>query len=173
MTLDLLYKDEDFPVDVKGAAKIKENDIQEALVKLFKGQMYLNKGEVVPLCLFDSNLIITVRIDKIIGFNTNMALLSYGMIEDSEDLTILCKKSTASSQLINIESDRVELKEIIKDDFKSLGIGGLDKQFKEIFRRAFNSRRYPAHVLAKYDIKHVRGMLLYGPPGTGKTLIAR
>jgi Lhr-like helicase len=64
----------------------------------------------------------------------------------------------------------VELKEIIKDDFKSLGIGGLDKQFKEIFRRAFNSRRYPAHILAKYDIKHVRGMLLYGPPGTGKTL---
>jgi vesicle-fusing ATPase len=114
-----------------------------------------------------------VRIDKIIGFDTNLALLSYGVIEDSEDLTILCKKSTASSQLINIESDRVELKEIIKDDFKSLGIGGLDKQFKEIFRRAFNSRRYPAHVLAKYDIKHVRGMLLYGPPGTGKTLIAR
>jgi vesicle-fusing ATPase len=66
-----------------------------------------------------------------------------------------------------------KLKEIIKDDFKSLGIGGLDKQFKEIFRRAFNSRRYPAHILAKYDIKHVRGMLLYGPPGTGKTLIAR
>jgi vesicle-fusing ATPase len=54
-----------------------------------------------------------------------------------------------------------------------LGIGGLDKEFQEIFRRAFNSRRYPQHVIDKYGIKHVRGMLLYGPPGTGKTLIAR
>ncbi len=54
-----------------------------------------------------------------------------------------------------------------------MGIGGLDKEFQEIFRRAFNSRRYPPHVIEKYGIKHVRGMLLYGPPGTGKTLIAR
>ena len=74
---------------------------------------------------------------------------------------------------LKIEKDEFEIKEIIKDDFKTLGIGGLDKEFKEIFRRAFNSRRYPAEVLEKYGIKHVRGMLLYGPPGTGKTLIAR
>ena len=58
-------------------------------------------------------------------------------------------------------------------NFQELGIGGLDREFQEIFRRAFNSRRYPQHVMDKYGIKHVRGMLLYGPPGTGKTLIAR
>ena len=28
-------------------------------------------------------------------------------------------------------------------NFEELGIGGLDKEFQEIFRRAFNSRRYP------------------------------
>jgi hypothetical protein len=28
-------------------------------------------------------------------------------------------------------------------NFQELGIGGLDKEFDEIFRRAFNSRRYP------------------------------
>ena len=54
-----------------------------------------------------------------------------------------------------------------------MGIGGLDAQFAEIFRRAFNSRRYPAAAIARYGIKHVKGMLLHGPPGTGKTLIAR
>lgn len=54
-----------------------------------------------------------------------------------------------------------------------MGIGGLDKEFSDIFRRAFNSRRYPKGVLDMYGIKHVKGMLLYGPPGTGKTLIAR
>jgi len=69
----------------------------------------------------------------------------------------------------------MEKKQIFKRDFdfKQLGIGGLDREFEEIFRRAFNSRTYSASTIEKYGIKHVRGMLLYGPPGTGKTLIAR
>ena len=54
-----------------------------------------------------------------------------------------------------------------------MGIGGLDAEFSDIFRRAFASRLFPAATLAKLGIKHVKGMLLYGPPGTGKTLIAR
>ena len=58
-------------------------------------------------------------------------------------------------------------------NFQELGIGGLDAEFNEIFRRAFNTRRYPQSVIEKYGIKHVKGMLLYGPPGTGKTLIAK
>ncbi|XP_010260512.1 PREDICTED: vesicle-fusing ATPase-like [Nelumbo nucifera] len=58
-------------------------------------------------------------------------------------------------------------------NFQSLGIGGLDAEFENIFRRAFASRVYPPHVTNKLGIKHVKGMLLYGPPGTGKTLMAR
>lgn len=58
-------------------------------------------------------------------------------------------------------------------NFQSLGIGGLDTQFEQIFRRAFASRVFPPSVVERLGIKHVRGVLLYGPPGTGKTLIAR
>ena len=58
-------------------------------------------------------------------------------------------------------------------NFEKMGIGGLDKEFGNIFRRAFASRIFPAREIAKYGIKHVRGMLLFGPPGTGKTLMAR
>lgn len=58
-------------------------------------------------------------------------------------------------------------------NFEKLGIGGLDTQFADIFRRAFASRVFPPNIINRLGIKHVRGMLLHGPPGTGKTLIAR
>ena len=57
--------------------------------------------------------------------------------------------------------------------FEDMGIGGLDKEFSSIFRRAFASRIFPPGLIEKLGIQHVKGILLYGPPGTGKTLIAR
>ncbi|KAF2108710.1 P-loop containing nucleoside triphosphate hydrolase protein [Lophiotrema nucula] len=57
--------------------------------------------------------------------------------------------------------------------FEDMGIGGLDKEFSAIFRRAFASRIFPPGIIEQIGIQHVRGILLYGPPGTGKTLIAR
>jgi len=58
-------------------------------------------------------------------------------------------------------------------DFSKMGIGGLDKEFNTIFRRAFASRVFPPEIIQQLDMKHVRGILLFGPPGTGKTLMAR
>lgn len=58
-------------------------------------------------------------------------------------------------------------------NFQKLGIGGLDAEFQDIFRRAFASRVFPVHVIRKLGINPVKGLLLWGPPGTGKTLIAR
>lgn len=57
--------------------------------------------------------------------------------------------------------------------FESMGLGGLDKEFADIFRRAFASRIFPPAVVQKLGIQHVKGILLHGPPGTGKTLMAR
>jgi vesicle-fusing ATPase len=41
-------------------------------------------------------------------------------------------------------------------DFEKLGIGGLDAEFNQIFRRAFASRIWPPHIIKQMGIMHVR-----------------
>ena len=42
--------------------------------------------------------------------------------------------------------------------FKDMGIGGLDAEFSNIFRRAFASRVLPPRLVEKLGIQHVKGM---------------
>jgi vesicle-fusing ATPase len=81
----------------------------------------------------------------------------------------------AADSSIRIKGGKSHASSIIKPNFNfaDLGIGGLDDEFSNIFRRAFVSRIFPPDIVAKMGISHVKGILLYGPPGTGKTLMAR
>lgn len=83
--------------------------------------------------------------------------------------------SSDSDGRVYVQSKKVIPSPLVSSDFsfQKLGIGGLDRQFSEIFRRAFSSRVFPPHLVEELGLKHVKGLLLYGPPGTGKTLIAR
>ena len=82
---------------------------------------------------------------------------------------------TSENSKFKISSKTMKAKNLTKFgfNFNEMGIGGLDQEISNIFRRAFTTRLYPTAYLEKYGIHHVKGILLYGPPGTGKTLIAR
>lgn len=85
------------------------------------------------------------------------------------------KADNSSLNLIGKAKGKVVRQSIINPDwdFQKMGIGGLDKEFSAIFRRAFASRVFPPEIVLQLGCKHVKGILLYGPPGTGKTLMAR
>ncbi|XP_015609020.1 vesicle-fusing ATPase 1 [Cephus cinctus] len=85
------------------------------------------------------------------------------------------KAENSSLNLIGSAKGKIVRQSIINPDwdFEKMGIGGLDKEFSAIFRRAFASRVFPPEVVIQLGCKHVKGILLYGPPGTGKTLMAR
>ena len=96
-----------------------------------------------------------------------------GILVRSSEMTFY--KDAKSGINLKASKRRPAANAIVQPTFKfeDMGIGGLDKEFSTIFRRAFQSRILPPKLLESWNIPHVKGILLYGPPGTGKTLIAR
>lgn len=113
---------------------------------------------------------------KLIGYQNKLTLLPINLIHKNYNKIISLQteiKIISTDKTIIISS--TDTKELFKGDFNfiEMGIGGLDKQFEIIFRRAFSSRLIPEKILKNLGINHIRGLMLYGPAGTGKTLIAR
>lgn len=113
---------------------------------------------------------------KLIGYNRKLTLVPIDLTEDNTNKIISTDteiKIISTDKNILIETS--DTKELFKGDFNfmEMGIGGLDRQFEIIFRRAFSSRLIPEKILKNLGINHIRGLMLYGPAGTGKTLIAR
>ena len=122
------------------------------------------------------HLLLTEKIKFLLDFKSIKLIITFDKItaKSNKDKYFMLADDT----IIDFVSNTIKLNSAIPPLFKhnfiltELGVGGLDNQFADIFRRAFLSRALPKKVLDGLGIKHVKGMLLYGPPGTGKTLIA-
>eukprot|EP00249_Psilotum_nudum_P022983 c28712_g1_i1 orf=181-2289(+) len=159
---------------VKGRGKSEQLDAvvwQKQLQKRFLGQVFT----VEQKFLFEycgTNYILSVSQTLVEGQSDEETFVR-GMLSNETSFFF----EAAPNSGIKIDNQRGGVSNNLfkqKDfNFQKLGIGGLDAEFQDIFRRAFASRVFPAHVIRKLGINHVKGLLLYGPPGTGKTLIAR
>ncbi|CUM63301.1 uncharacterized protein PRCAT00000872001 [Priceomyces carsonii] len=143
----------------------------QPIVMDFKGNIFALLVNVVEILDVDKNLPIIKNSTDLGSKGILVKLTEINFFPYPDSKVNLIKKNGSKSR-----SSRPRAKKnIINPDFKleDLGIGGLDDEFQDIFRRAFNSRILPPDIAEKLDYKHCKGLLLYGPPGTGKTLIAR
>ena len=155
----------------RGDAKVDAEELTKAIVSRFQLQFF-TMGQQLALDYRGDNLLLTVTALEAAG---SSAQATRGMLAGSATEVLLQKAPNSAITLTNLPAGSAAKANIFRSEFnfQKMGIGGLDKEFSDIFRRAFASRVVPASVIAKLGTAHVKGMLLYGPPGTGKTLIAR
>ncbi|ONH69062.1 Vesicular-fusion protein SEC18 [Cyberlindnera fabianii] len=156
-----------------------QDELAKAMQAKFEGQVFTP----TQLYLFDfKGVIFEVKVQSVQVVDLADLENNGPMVTDLNAKGILLGQTIINffkgrDGLVNLKSSSVRPRSdaIIRPDFKfeDMGVGGLDKEFTQIFRRAFASRIFPPAVVERLGISHVKGMLLYGPPGTGKTLIAR
>ncbi|CAL5222767.1 g5179 [Coccomyxa viridis] len=142
------------------------------LIRLFKGQV-LTAGQELAFD-YQGELFILRPVSMMIASSQDKSA-SQGLLTDTTAITFEPAPGLYGSGL-TFKGQAMAAPRLFKAqefNFESLGIGGLDQQFDQIFRRAFASRVFPPSMVERLGIRHVKGVLLFGPPGTGKTLIAR
>ncbi|KAE9409810.1 AAA-domain-containing protein [Gymnopus androsaceus JB14] len=162
------------------AEQFDADDMAKLFLKLFNNNIR-SVGETIVFEYHGQNLKGVVRSVSTLeladeqrkGAGAGRAPQHFGILMDKTDVTFM--KAPDSAIKIKSSAKKAPPNAILAPNFKfeDMGIGGLDTEFSEIFRRAFASRVFPPGLVEKLGIQHVKGILLHGPPGTGKTLIAR
>ena len=137
--LDVIFLDNQVPREAGKPVSLEQGDIAQAIVSLFTGK-YVNRGELFPLALLDGKLVCKISITNFEALK-HATPQSYGLVDENTIFRFKVNQKSQGSVKVNSN----EAKQLFKEDisFQELGIGGLDEQFAKIFRRAFNSRRYP------------------------------
>ncbi|KAL8659402.1 MAG: hypothetical protein Q9226_000429 [Calogaya cf. arnoldii] len=163
-------------------APLDQDELAQNFTSVFENQV-LAPGQRIIMDFRSLPLLVIVRTVQLIDLSMEKpSASSEPTVSDPRVRGILTRQSLMNffkdgRSGINLRASnrRPAANAILQPNFKfeDMGIGGLDKEFSAIFRRAFASRIFPPGLIEKLGIQHVKGILLYGPPGTGKTLIAR
>lgn len=153
---------------------ISEDEVVEYVHERFK--TYLFCENQVLACDFQGTSIrlVVTGVELVSVGEEKREFRDRGFIVSEIETTVTVKVGPKDEAIIQFKpTSRKSRNTLAKINFLDMGIGGLDKEFEQIFRRAFVSRSFPPHLVKQLNLDHVKGMLLHGPPGTGKTLIAR
>lgn len=164
------FKFDVVPVKLDYPKELSSEVFAKAFHQLYNLQFF-SKNQEVYFELEGINYLAKVTEFMLIDSIAKKQDLPYAMLTNETELEFVSRINNK----LTIKNKSNAMKNIFRPDFKfeDMGVGGLDKEIADIFRRAFSSRRIPNQLLELYGIKHVKGMILHGPPGTGKTLIAR
>ncbi|KAG0635166.1 P-loop containing nucleoside triphosphate hydrolase protein [Tuber brumale] len=160
-----------------------QDDLTRLFIRSFQNQIFA-PGQRTIMDVRNIKVLIVVKTVQIVKLSDSKSALppdapttsnpsDHGILTPHTYITFY--KDAKSPIKIKGSNKRPAANSIIQPNFKfeDMGIGGLDTEFSQIFRRAFASRIFPPGLVEKLGIQHVKGILLFGPPGTGKTLIAR
>ena len=162
-------------------APFDQDELATSVVQIFRNQVFA-PGQGFLLDFRGMKLKLTVRTVELVDLSSLKGAGAVSQQTHPHARGILTPESVINffkdaKSPINLKGStrRPAANSVVRPDFKfeDMGIGGLDKEFSDIFRRAFASRIFPPGLADKLGIQHVRGILLFGSPGTGKTLIAR
>lgn len=161
---------------------LDQDELAQSFIRVFENQIFA-PGQRIIMDFRSIPLLVVVRTVQLVDLSMEKpSASSEPTVTDPRIRGILTRQSLMnffkdgrSNIKLGASNRRPASNAILQPNFKfeDMGIGGLDREFSAIFRRAFASRIFPPGVIEKLGIQHVKGILLYGPPGTGKTLIAR
>ncbi|XP_037497554.1 vesicle-fusing ATPase [Jatropha curcas] len=158
-------------MDCPQGREIDAEVLAKKLLKNFHDQvMHLNQRIQFRCGEFLGNF----TVNRIIAAS-NGAISRQGMLDKKTKIVFVSENLKIFNQAL--ASRRIFHRNInftnIEQDLMALGVGGMEKIFKEIFERVFSIRSLDPELARRLNIAPIRGILLYGPPGTGKTLLVK
>lgn len=159
-----------YPSSVTEHISIKEEEIKEALMEDLPERLI--QGQILEIeTKSNHTLHIEVKEVKLKDEPSSIDKKKIFTAITSET-EVLFRGKEKTSIAIRSEPKVLEVEDPIAY-LEDLGMAGLDKEFKQVFRIFYSRSDRLIEEARRRGTKPIKGILLYGPPGTGKTTLAR